>query len=104
MTTEVEDLGQYPHRAKVETIRTSGVRAGGELCTAARFGGLLSLDNLHFTDTGYAVLANLFIEAINAQLGAQIPLVDVDAVHADDPLTPSKLSAAGFTCVPPPGG
>lgn len=87
---------------QVESIRTSGIIAGGERCTAAHFGGLLSLDDLHFTDTGYALYANLFLDAINEQLGTDIPHADLDAVHADDALTPSKLRAAGFTCVPPP--
>jgi len=89
-------------RGQVETIRGAGLIAGGELCTVGHFGGLLSLDDLHFSDTGYAAFANLFIDAINAELGSQIPRVDVDAVHADDPLAPAKLHSAGFTCVPPP--
>nr|HEX4317011.1 hypothetical protein [Kofleriaceae bacterium] len=85
---------------QVEKIRATGVVAGGEMLTVAHFDGLLSLDDLHFTDTGYGVFANLFIDAMNAQLGTQIPEVDLDAVHATDALSPSKLTAAGFTCVP----
>jgi hypothetical protein len=86
--------------AAVQTIRMTGLTAGGEQLTVAHFGGLLSLDDLHFTDTGYAFYANVFIDAINAQLGSQIAHLDLDAVHANDALTPAKLKAAGFTCVP----
>jgi hypothetical protein len=91
-------------RGHVQMIAETGVIAGGEWCTVAHFGGLLSLDDEHFTDTGYAVFANGFIEAINQQLGTAIPYADVDAIHATDALSPSKLRAAGFTCVPAPGG
>jgi hypothetical protein len=79
-----------------------GVRVGGELLTPARFGGLLSLDDLHLTDTGYALYANDVIRYINGTLGVKIPSVDVEAVHAQDALAPSRLRAAGLTCVPPP--
>ena len=101
-------MAPYPNlhlvdfRGEVETIRSAGISVGGELCTVAHFGGLLSLDDLHFTDTGYALYANVLIDAIDQTLGAQIPRADVDAVHADDALAPSKLRTAGFTCVPPP--
>ena len=87
-------------RSEVEAIRTTGITVGGEQCTVAHFGGLLSLDDLHFTDTGYALYANVFIDAINQQLGTSIPRADVDAIHAADALAPAKLRAAGFTCVP----
>lgn len=85
---------------EVAAIRDTGIVAGGEACTVAHFGGLISLDDLHFTDTGYALYANVFVDAVNAQLGLSIPHVDIDAVHATDALAPSKLKAAGFTCVP----
>jgi hypothetical protein len=85
--------------AQAEGIR-DGVRVGGELLTTERMGGLLSLDDVHFTDTGYALFANQFIGAISDHLNAPLPLVDVAAVHAADPLSPANLRAAGLTCVP----
>ena len=97
-------LRPYPNlhlvdfHAQAEGIR-AGIRVGGELLTTQHFGGLLSLDDVHFTDTGYALYANQFIGAISDVLGSPIPLVDVEAVHAADSLAPSKLAAAGFTCV-----
>ena len=100
--TPYANLHLVDFRGSVAQI-AQGIRVGGELLTAQAFGGLLSLDGLHFTDTGYALYANVFIMAINQVLGAQIPLVDVEAVHAGDALTPTRLRAAGLTCVPPPG-
>ena len=85
--------------AQAEGIR-DGVRVGGELLTTERMGGLLSLDDVHFTDTGYALYANQFIGAISGYLNKPLPLVDVAAVHAADPLAPAVLRAAGLTCVP----
>jgi lysophospholipase L1-like esterase len=56
--------------------------------TTAMFGGLFSLDGIHPTNTGYAIIANATISAINGALSKnqQIPLVNVNAVAAVDPL------------------
>jgi hypothetical protein len=88
--------------ARVKMVGMTGIRAGGERCTTARFGGLLSFDFLHFSDTAYGYYANIFIEQLNAALGLAIPPTDLDAIHAGDEAAPSKLRAQGFTCVPPP--
>ena len=55
-------------------------------------GGLFSLDGIHPTNTGYAITANAFIQTMNAALGKTIPLVDVSAVAATDPLFPPNLA------------
>ena len=34
------------------------------------FGGLVSLDGVHFTARGYALMANKFLEAIDAKYGS----------------------------------
>lgn len=80
------------------TIIRDGIVVGGEQLTGKKFGGLLSLDHLHFTDTGYALAANAFIDAINASKGWKIPEIDVTAVHAQDALSPSALVQAGVHC------
>lgn len=90
-------------RAKVDAVKVSGIRAGGELCTVQKFDGLLSFDELHFTDTGYASYANFIIDDLNGVLGTAIPTVDIDVVHAGDEAAPHVLRGEGFTCVPPPG-
>jgi hypothetical protein len=90
----IVDFKQY-----VADVR-GGVTVGGERLTVDRWGGLLSLDDLHLTDTGYALYAQRFVDAINAVTGAHIPAVDVEAVHAGDALAPSKLRALGYRCVP----
>jgi len=60
-----------------ETTDT-GIEIGGVVYTTGFItGGLVGLDGIHRTDLGYAVLANAFIEAINAAYGSAIPLADL---------------------------
>jgi hypothetical protein len=40
-------------------------------------GGLFSLDGVHLTPRGYAIVANEFIKAINSKYGSSIPLVNI---------------------------
>jgi hypothetical protein len=44
-------------------------------------GGILSFDGIHPSNTGYALIANVFIGVINEAYGTQIPLVDIAAVY-----------------------
>jgi len=80
----------------VEDLREDGIVVGDQTVTIRRFGGLVSLDGLHFSDTGYAVLANEIIETINAELGTDVPLADLEAIVATDPYAPHNLEAAGL--------
>jgi hypothetical protein len=67
-------------------ISRNGYRVGGRTLTTAHLGGIFSLDAIHPTNTGYAILANEYIKAINKALQKNIPLVSVEAVAATDPL------------------
>jgi len=44
-------------------------------------GGIFSLDGVHLTPRGYAIVANQFITAINNQYGSTIPLANVSAYN-----------------------
>jgi lysophospholipase L1-like esterase len=58
-------------------IATQGRHVGGVTLTSAFLsGGLFSYDGVHLTDLGYALVANEWIEVINANGGA-LPLVDL---------------------------
>jgi lysophospholipase L1-like esterase len=48
----------------------------------AQPGGLLSLDGIHPSNTGYGLLAYAFIDAINKAYGANVPQIDLHAVYA----------------------
>lgn len=84
--------------ARVNQIMESGLNINGEMISPKPFGGLLSLDSMHFSDTGYAVLANEYLSAMNEAWGTQLPEVDVAAVHAADPYSVANLRAAGLSC------
>ncbi|HEY8369628.1 MAG TPA: SGNH/GDSL hydrolase family protein [Thermodesulfobacteriota bacterium] len=74
--------------ALLDRAADEGIPAGDARLTTAQGGGVFSLDGLHPTRTAQAILANAFIEAINARFAARIPLVDVAAVAARDPMAP----------------
>lgn len=69
------------------------------------FEGLISLDGLHLTNTGYALVANQTITLINQSIGpnasdprnrlmaTELPLIDVAEILANDPLSPKNLEA-----------
>lgn len=55
----------------------SGITFDGvDLNTTYVSGGMFSLDGIHFTDIGNAVLANEFIQVINKKYGANLPKVN----------------------------
>ena len=57
-------------------------------CTLQFGGGFFSLDGLHPSDTGYAVIANLWISKIDSAFGRSIPQVNVKAIYQSDPFAP----------------
>lgn len=64
-------------------IKKSGLTVDGVTLTANYIsGGLFSLDGIHLTPRGYAVVANEMIKAINAQYGSTIPQVSVSKYRA----------------------
>lgn len=50
---------------------------GGVLTSTFVTGGAFSLDGVHPTPRGYALTANVILDAINAQYGSTIPSVDI---------------------------
>ena len=77
-------------------LASAGLNVGDEYLTVGKFGGLLGLDGIHFSDTGYALIANLFANTINKELGVDIPYVDFAAILVDDMESPGNLKAAGL--------
>jgi lysophospholipase L1-like esterase len=73
------------HRT-LQRIQKRGIVIGGQRLTTAFLGGLFSLDGIHPTNTGYAVIANRFIHALNRTFDADIRRVRLVDVKTDDPL------------------
>lgn len=78
-------------------IAQNGYAADGiKFSTAFVAGGLFSLDGVHPTSRGYAVVANEFIKVINSGYNATIPLVNVSTIPGSLPLygvTPKKINS-----------
>ena len=62
-------------------IAKNGIIADGiEFSAVYVSGGLFSLDGVHPSSQGYAIVANKFIEVINKEYSANIPLVNVATI------------------------
>jgi lysophospholipase L1-like esterase len=57
-------------------------------------GGFFGLDGIHPTSQGYAYIANIFIQAINAHFGSNIPIVPISSVPGSIELAKSSLGKA----------
>jgi hypothetical protein len=82
--------------ARIDALLEVGVDANGDTLRPIKFGGLIGIDGTHFTDTGYAMLADELGRAINEVLGTDLPPIDLARVAAGDVETPSALTAAGL--------
>jgi lysophospholipase L1-like esterase len=71
-------------------VAANGYKVGPDTITTAYLGGIFSLDGIHPTTTGQAVLANLFIETMNSQLNMNINTVNVRQIEKSDPLVFGK--------------
>jgi len=70
----------------VNDLAAHGAVVGGQKLTTDFAGGFFSLDGIHPTNTGYAIIANEFIKTMNRSLAAGIPPVSVEQVSKTDPL------------------
>ena len=72
------DLALVDANAFLEVFAESGVPLADGSTASATFGtgGGFSLDGVHPSPRGYALLANLFIESIEAKYGATLPDVN----------------------------
>ena len=71
--------------ARMNQIRANDFTGGTEINgvvfrTTYVLGGLFSLDGVHPSNQGQAVMGNEFIKAINTKFGATIPLIDVSSI------------------------
>ena len=79
--------------ALFDNLAKNGLTVSGYKGSDAFLGGFFSLDGIHPTNTGYAVVANAFIDAMNAGFNAGIADVNLATVASSDPLWPPNLAA-----------
>jgi hypothetical protein len=71
-----------------------GYVVNGRRLTNQFLGGLFSLDGVHPTNTGYAILANEWIKTMNRELHTGIAPVSIEQVAKTDPLIFAARGAA----------
>jgi lysophospholipase L1-like esterase len=75
---DAKGLAFVDAKAAMTQLATAGVSFGNYQMTAAYVtGGAFSLDGVHPSPRGYAYIANLFVNAINAKFGATLRTVDL---------------------------
>jgi lysophospholipase L1-like esterase len=57
-------------------------------CSTIFGGGLTSLDGIHPSNTGYAIIANTFIQTLDQAFSLTIPPVNIGTIYATDPYAP----------------
>jgi lysophospholipase L1-like esterase len=76
----------------IDTIAADGgIPVNPDCCSLAFGGGILSLDGLHPSNTGYALIANQFILVINAAYKTNIPVLtnaQITIISETDPYAP----------------
>jgi len=69
----VFDAYTFLNNVKANGLLINGVALNSNYIS----GGIFSLDGVHLTPRGYAIVANEFIKAINAKYGSSIPLANI---------------------------
>jgi lysophospholipase L1-like esterase len=78
----------------------AGVTINGYQATNAFLGGLFSLDGIHPTNTGYALLANQFLQALNTTFALSLAPVNAQQVAAADPYFGPNIHAVDLRHIP----
>jgi phospholipase/lecithinase/hemolysin len=81
--------------ALAERLDRRGYEIDGQRLTTDFLGGLFSLDGVHPTNTGYAVIANEVIHELNRTFGAGIGPVNVSHIAREDPLVLPRVPQPG---------
>ena len=73
-------LAVFDAYSYLNQVKTTGLEVDGIPFTSAYIsGGLFSLDGVHLTPRGYAIIANEFIKAINSKYNSNIPLASISS-------------------------
>lgn len=90
-----DSIHVVPIKETSDAIITGGLAVGDRTYNLAILGGLLSFDGLHFSDTGYALMAQAFVDEINAVLGTDAPDIDMVAIASNDIHSPEAIRETG---------
>jgi len=87
-TANTNGFGLVDFNAYFKTIFNNGIVINGiTFATTFVEGGLFSLDGVHPTSQGQAIIANEFIKVVNSNFSANLPLIDVSTIPGSLTLT-----------------
>jgi len=84
-----------PLATNARALAKDGIWVEDQEINLHMLGGIISFDGLHFSATGYAFTAQLFVDTINDVLGTDVPDVDLASVVERDFHTPDAIRDAG---------
>lgn len=93
------DAAMVDVNAFFDDVAANGFAAGGNIVYTTDFltGGIFSYDGVHPSPMGYAVVANLFIDAINARFGDNVPRVNlIPFIFGPDGTAGGTIQAPGL--------
>ena len=76
-------------------LAQTGITINGYNATTGFLGGIFGLDGLHPTNTGYALIANQFIDTMNTSLKTTFAEVNVSAIASADPYFGPNVKPTG---------
>jgi lysophospholipase L1-like esterase len=79
----------------IGNLAQNGITINNYQATVTFLGGLFGLDGIHPTDTGYALIANEFIDTMNTSLKTTFPDLNISAIAAADPLFGPDIKPTG---------
>lgn len=89
---DAKGLAFFDAKAVMNQLSTSGITTNGFTTTATYVtGGAFSLDGVHPSPRGYALIANKFIEAINSKYGSNLKGVDLSKYRIMFPPNPANF-------------
>lgn len=87
----------------LENLTQNGITINNYQATTTFLGGLFGLDGIHPTNTGYALIANEFIDTMNSSLKTTFADVNVSTIAAADPLFGPSIKPTGAAASIPLG-
>jgi lysophospholipase L1-like esterase len=79
----------------IQNMAQNGITINNYAASTTFLGGLFGLDGIHPTNTGYALIANEFIDTMNTSLKTTFADVNVSAIAAADPLFGPNIKPTG---------
>ncbi|MFN3873035.1 MAG: SGNH/GDSL hydrolase family protein [Ignavibacterium sp.] len=97
----VVDINSVFNQIRANDFSGGTVYNGVTFRTTFVTGGLFSLDGVHPTNQGQAIIANEFLKVINTKYNAQFPLIDVSTIPGSLILSGKINYQNGYPILPP---